>query len=127
MTKERIRCAAEELGYHTLKPEQLDVVFQFRDAFAVLPTGFGKSLCYACLPSTFDKILKKEQLLDTPFLMASSVVSPEIQATERPLEEKLLLFRKVFQWLVFQVTQQMMPLKKEYLGAHISWCILPPR
>ena len=51
-----IRCAAEELGYHTLKPEQLDMVFQFikgRVVFAVLPTGFGKSLCYACLPSTF--------------------------------------------------------------------------
>ena len=62
--KEIIRCVASELGYSTLKPEQLDVILQFvkgRDVFAVLPTGFGKSLCYACLPSTFDKVLKKER------------------------------------------------------------------
>ena len=24
--------------------------------FAVLPTGFGKSLCYACLPFTFEEL-----------------------------------------------------------------------
>ena len=76
LTKESIHCAAEELPYHTLKLEQLDMVFQFvkgRDVFAVLPTRFGKSLCYACLPSTFDKILKKERgysiiVVVTPFL-----------------------------------------------------------
>ena len=64
LTKESICCAAEELGYHTLKPEQLDVVFEFvkrRDVIAVLPTGFGKSLHYACLLSTFDKIQKKKR------------------------------------------------------------------
>ena len=56
--------AAKELDYPVLKPEQLDVLFTFvkgRDVFAVLPTGFGKSLCYACLPRTFDEILNEER------------------------------------------------------------------
>lgn len=62
--KESICRAAEELGYPMLKPEQLDVLLTFvkgRDVFAVLPTGFGKSLCYACLPRAFDDILNKER------------------------------------------------------------------
>ena len=61
--KEIISSVASGLGYSSLKPEQIDVVLQFingRDVFAVLPTGFGKSLCYACLPFTFDKVLHKE-------------------------------------------------------------------
>ena len=41
-----IRAAAEELGYHSLKPEQLKVMQAFvsgRDVFAVLPTGLAKA------------------------------------------------------------------------------------
>ena len=42
-----------------LKPEQLKVIMEFicgKDVFAVLPTGFGKTLCYACLPLVFDEL-----------------------------------------------------------------------
>ena len=45
------------LGYSALKPEQLRVIKSFvfgKDVFAVLPTGFGKSLCYVCLPAILD-------------------------------------------------------------------------
>ena len=51
--------AASDLGYPSLKDEQLKVVTAFlegRDVFAVLPTGYGKNLCFGCLPLAFDKL-----------------------------------------------------------------------
>ena len=51
--REAVKSAAKELGYPSLKLEQLDVMETFvkgRDVFAVLPTGYGKSLCFGCLP-----------------------------------------------------------------------------
>ena len=38
-----------ELGYQDVKPEQMKVVEVYVQVFAVLPTGYGKSLCYGCL------------------------------------------------------------------------------
>ena len=51
--REAARSVAKDLGYPNLKPERLEVVETFvkgRDVFAVLPTGYGKSLCFGCLP-----------------------------------------------------------------------------
>ena len=56
--------AANELGYRQLKPEQADVIETFvkgRDVFAVLPTSYGKSLCYGCLPLVFDRLHDGEE------------------------------------------------------------------
>lgn len=51
--------AATALGYYTcLKDEQRECIIGFlnkRDVFAVLPTGFGKTACFTCLPSSFDR------------------------------------------------------------------------
>ena len=58
--REAAKSAAKDLGYPDLKSEQLVVVETFvkgSDVFAVLPTGFEKSLCFACLPIVFDKLL----------------------------------------------------------------------
>ena len=55
-----------------MKPGQLQAVagiLRSYDALVVLPTGYGNSLCYACLPLVFD------QLLPDPVDKASIVVA----------------------------------------------------
>ena len=52
-----IQKAAEMVGYSPLKIEQKECIQAFmsgRDVFPILPTGFGKTVCYACLPSVFN-------------------------------------------------------------------------
>ena len=54
-----IKQAGNHLGYDTIKPEQLKVVSHFLkgvDCFVILPTGYGKSLCFALLPLVFNAI-----------------------------------------------------------------------
>ena len=53
-TKERIVLAGGLLGYPSMKQEQVDMARVFlegKDVFAVLPTGFGKSLHVLCMPA----------------------------------------------------------------------------
>ena len=58
--REAAIAASMTMGYERMKSEQLQIVESFvtgHDVFGVLPTGYGKSLCYACLPSVFDCLL----------------------------------------------------------------------
>lgn len=51
--------AARKLGYDELKSQQLKALMEFvrgQDVFVVLPTGYGKSLIYACMPCVFDTL-----------------------------------------------------------------------
>ena len=53
--------ASELLGF-TLRDKQTEAVTAFvtgHDTFVSLPTGFGKSVIYAILPSVFDKLKGK--------------------------------------------------------------------
>ena len=56
--------AARTLGYETMKDLQRSVIVSFvnrNDVFAVLPTGYGKSLYFACLPLVFDILFHPQE------------------------------------------------------------------
>ena len=66
MNREIVVCALHsvslQLGYSHPKSDQENAVMQFvlgRDVFLSLPTGYGKSFCYCCLPLIFDTIRQK--------------------------------------------------------------------
>eukprot|EP00731_Ephydatia_muelleri_P000851 Em0001g851a len=51
--------ATQRLGYPSLRENQYKAVFSFlngNDVFVILPTGSGKSLCFAVLPFAFDAL-----------------------------------------------------------------------
>ena len=68
--------AAASFGYSCLKDEQEKALKAFaggNDVFVSLPTGYGKSLCYALLTSIFDK---KRRLTEKESI--AMIVSPLI-------------------------------------------------
>lgn len=57
--RQAIAESIRELGYNKPTPDQEESVLSFvsgRDVFISLPTGSGKSVCFACTPLVFDKL-----------------------------------------------------------------------
>ena len=60
--KDAVEAAGRFLGYSQTKSHQLQVLESFlkgHDVFGILPTGYGKTFCYVCLPLVFNQLLQK--------------------------------------------------------------------
>ena len=76
---------AQSMGYQDVKEEQVEAVSEFvggKDVFVALPTGYGKSFCYGCLPGVFERAKGRENgivLIVSPLvaLMKDQVASFE--------------------------------------------------
>ena len=67
----------------SLKPEQkecIKFIFDGKDVFVCLPTGFGKSICYEVLPFMFDKNLGTDNSLVTVVSPLVSLVVDQVRS-----------------------------------------------
>ena len=73
-----------------LTKEQLYAVEQFvsgRDVFVSLPTGSGKSVCYACLPLVFDTLRQAGHSIVVVIAPLSALMQDQVASfTERGLK-----------------------------------------
>ena len=87
---------SERLGFSTVGPNQRKSIKAFlkgNDVFVSLPTGSGKSLCYALLPYAFDEFRGRDGSI-------AIIVSPlktlmKNQVSYRVLGEGILVIRIV--------------------------------
>jgi ATP-dependent DNA helicase RecQ len=82
--------AAATLGYYTVKREQMTVIRSFlhgKDVFAVLPTGYGKTLCYAslaaCLPLIFDSFIESQSSIVIVLTPLIAVMKDQVHSLNR--------------------------------------------
>ena len=85
-----ISYALEKIGRPsvTLKPEQRECIedmYEGKDVFAWLPTGFGKSLCYEVLPYIFDYKLERQDSLVIVVSPLISLMADQVMGLRRRL------------------------------------------
>ena len=71
------RILQDKQFYLQLKSEQKEIiqnVLERKDSMAVLPTGFGKSMCYVLPPLILDKVRPYMQIISRPWYIAVIVV-----------------------------------------------------
>lgn len=73
--------AARALGYQELKKEQLEAIEKLvagKDVFVALPTGFGKSLCFAVLPSVFNTLFASESSIVVVITPLTAIIKDQV-------------------------------------------------
>ena len=61
----------------------MEMFVKGRDVFAVLLTGYGKNLCFCCLPIVFDKLLgrgEEERLIIVVATPLTAIVKDQVGA-----------------------------------------------
>ena len=82
---------AEKLGYSPLKEKQVECltkVLEGHDVFCVLPTGYGKTVCFACLPGAHDLVASTRD--NGSIVIVVSPLTALIKDHVRTLEERNL-------------------------------------
>ena len=86
-TSEAVALAAERFGIDALKPEQGDAFKAFvgvRDVFVCLPTGYGKSLCFAMLPYVTINFVTSVAIFSTISVLDTARMSRYSSLKQRP-------------------------------------------
>ena len=90
--------AAKSLGYQGIRREQQNVIINFlngRDVFAVLPTGYGKSLCFACLPYIFDKLYQSTNSIIVVITPLTAIINDQVSKSKLYLLTHCLQYHKL--------------------------------
>ena len=109
------------VGYSSmsLKPEQkecIKCIFDGKDVFVWLPTGFGKSICYEVLPFMFDKNLGTDNSL---VIVVSPLVSLMVD------QIRSLRSRSVKASVMFCTT--LTPRRSSILGGTLCFATVGPK
>lgn len=65
----------------------MDVVLAFvmgKDVFGILPTGYGKGLCYGCLPILFDHLSNVQQDDEKAIVIVATPLTAIMEDQVRP-------------------------------------------